>query len=443
MTDYVRTPSGIASAQAFGTPTTFEQYRALHAFGSLRVEGKDRPNLVPNPCAAQTITGWTGYGGEPISERVTSAPYTIPGGTAIHAPIEDDGCYLTIPDPLPLSEDLSEGSLVAFQMQVLVAGAVAGEVELDAEVQWYDDAHELVSWDSLCNEEFWSSNPYDPYLVEFPLPQDGWARLTATLSVPADATHFGLTLFPYDATGGSGHEYGCELWVTQVLVEEGVESGYVAPYGTSDAKLTVEYPDYVALRATGGIGIGTEDPTMAWLVVSAPGYESMVAHGVIHTGSRARMHHVGDTHRPILTPPAMPVVTLPDIRGLRVTLDGWPLKRAHIRELTIELSPEGGPVGATMAVANDLKRAPKMLSRLLVRYKGQTLFRGRLETISGDVSSDLSWDMTFGGPLVALRDHKGYRAVFRASDLQEWQTDQGPRSSPDTFEVVSKASQNQ
>lgn len=138
-----------------------------------------------------------------------------------------------------------------------------------------------------------------------------------------------------------------------------------------------------------------------------------------------------------------PDVTEPDIRGLSVVVSGIAVNRAQITDLVIELDTEGGPKSATLTLNCALDAHPRVgRDTLLVTYKSQTLFRGRLENMTTDLSSSTGYTLTYAGPLVTLRDHKAYRTVFVDSDLQSWNTDQGPRTSPDTFEVASRSSGN-
>jgi hypothetical protein len=131
-----------------------------------------------------------------------------------------------------------------------------------------------------------------------------------------------------------------------------------------------------------------------------------------------------------------------DLHGLVVKLGAFKLRRAEIADFTIELDVEGGPQSATLALDTVLDRPPRLLRTLVVTYKSHTLFRGRLSNLSTDLSSSMGYTMTFGPVLVALRDHKAFRCVYVDSDLDGWSCDQGPRSSPDTFEVVSRSSGN-
>lgn len=132
-----------------------------------------------------------------------------------------------------------------------------------------------------------------------------------------------------------------------------------------------------------------------------------------------------------------PARTPPDLLALEIVVQGYNIGTAQIDGLDIDLDCDGGPRAATLSVNCALDRAPHLgTDTLLVTYKGQTLFRGRLENIAGNLSSSTGYTLTFAGPLVTLRDHKAFRTVFVDSDLQSWKTDQGPRTSPDVFEVM-------
>lgn len=179
----------------------------------------------------------------------------------------------------------------------------------------------------------------------------------------------------------------------------------------------------------------------AWMTAVPHGFTTMVAHGVIHIGSRARMS--GGEALPAWVDPVPPWTgpdMTSDLTGMVVRAAGLKLRRPQITELTIELDNEGGPKAATLGVASTLDRAPALLKTLLVTYKGATLFDGRLEAVSTDLGSGMGYTLTYAGKLVSLRDRKDYRATFVDSDLDSWCTDQGPRSSPDTFEAASRSS---
>jgi hypothetical protein len=157
--------------------------------------------------------------------------------------------------------------------------------------------------------------------------------------------------------------------------------------------------------------------------------------------SHARIIAKGETPGPYLDPGFVGrPVGIP--LGLDISAAGLTVVRAAYSDLTIELNAEGGPESATVAASCKLDRPPKLLAPLVVTYKGQTLFRGRLEALASELSTGMGFTLTYAGPMVALRDHKAFRCVYVDSDLDSWQTDQGPRSSPDTFEVVSRKSGN-
>jgi len=214
-------------------------------------------------------------------------------------------------------------------------------------------------------------------------------------------------------------------------------------------------PSYVELAADGTISIiGSAVLSMdvllagdgvvalsgdAWLTVREHGQDTFSAAGAMRLIGSARLSTDAD---PALPPTdddgwTLPDVTTPNIRGLSVRLSGIALVRAQIVDLTIDLDVEGGPKAATITVNVPMDRRPRLgRDTLLVTYEAQTLFRGRLENIAGDVSSTTGYTLTYAGPLVTLRDHKAYRQVFVDSDLASWRTDQGPQTSPDTFHGI-------
>lgn len=132
-----------------------------------------------------------------------------------------------------------------------------------------------------------------------------------------------------------------------------------------------------------------------------------------------------------------PDVTAPAIRGLTITLGGHNVQRALIEDLTIELSDCGGPINASMTLARDVRLpATPMLSQLVVTYKGQRLFKGRLEARGLDLGSDMANTLTFTGPIRQLGDHRAFRRVYVDSDLDNWRSDQGPNTAANVFEVT-------
>ena len=117
------------------------------------------------------------------------------------------------------------------------------------------------------------------------------------------------------------------------------------------------------------------------------------------------------------------------------TVRGIGISSSQIMDLTVELDNAGGPQSATIVVAADMMHAPEIFAP--VELGGMKF---RVENVAADVGSTAGYTITCGPAMAKLRDHKGYRCTFVDSDLQNIKTDQGPRSSPDTFEVTSKSS---
>jgi hypothetical protein len=225
----------------------------------------------------------------------------------------------------------------------------------------------------------------------------------------------------------------CEGDVGMVTVLTATASAAFRAYG--DAFVPV-----VQLDAPGTLALSGD----SWLAAVAHGADTFTAIGYIRTASIARLWLTGDPVLPATDDLGWtaPDAEASDLLGLTVTLADFTLDRAQIGSLTIELSNEGGPVSASMSIADPMTRMPTIGSTLLVTYKAQTLFRGRLEQIGSGVGDSTGYALTFAGPMVKLRDHKSFRTVYRDSDLSSWLTDQGPRTSPDTFEVMSGTSGN-
>ena len=164
------------------------------------------------------------------------------------------------------------------------------------------------------------------------------------------------------------------------------------------------------------------------------------AHVAFFSGSHARMNNVGD--------PEMPAYATSSLRpsvffnhGFALGIEGVSHKTG-ILDVSIELSDHGGFISATIVTAQmGGGTAPAMYSECVISCGGQT-FRGRLESREKNVGAVAGYTLTYAGPMTKLRDHRGFRRCYVTSDLDNWSTDQGPRSSPDTFEVISRSSGN-
>lgn len=165
----------------------------------------------------------------------------------------------------------------------------------------------------------------------------------------------------------------------------------------------------------------------------------MAAYGAIFTGSDARLSSVGES-----LPARETGLIRPDIffrHGFALGIEGL-THRAGILDISIDLSDHGGFIAATIVTATlGGGSAPAMYSDCVIVCGGQT-FRGRLESRQKTVSDTAGYTLTYAGMMTKLRDHRGFRRCYVTSDLQGWSTDQGPRSSPDTFEVISRTSGN-
>jgi hypothetical protein len=418
----------------------------MHASGTIALDGAQRANVIPDPCGDPTVAEWVDYS-TPV-ERVTSAPVPLPQRTAIHVtPQGEDGTWLDAQvHDLPTGVD--PGDWLAVQATLYVEHAADDQATLWCELYWADeDGTNLAVNDRamVVNAAYWASAEPRPWALRNALlPLAGFVTYSALVQVPTDltqnlkpVTQFMFDVMVLDITGGANPPLDAEMWVTGVLVEASAENAAIAPYSTGSATLSA-YVVPGAMRALGSLGLQGK----AWLFPVAHGRESMVAHGYIHSGSYASIGYVGGSASPPAAGPPAPVRAIPDIRSLSVSAGGYPLRMAEIADLTIELTVEGGPESATLTVNSDLKRAPKLLNTLVVSYKGLTLFHGRLERIATGIDAAATYELTYAGPMVELRDHKAFRQVYVTTDLDEWQTDQGPRSSPDTFEVVSRRSGN-
>ncbi|HZK59388.1 MAG TPA: hypothetical protein VFC59_05915, partial [Cryobacterium sp.] len=146
------------------------------------------------------------------------------------------------------------------------------------------------------------------------------------------------------------------------------ESAPVTPAAALEVHVTVSVADPYPL------------PRLSYVVPAA----SLEAHVTVRVATkRPRLCYVGAPALPATDDLGWtaPDVTVPALQGLTVTLDGHNVPRALIVEpFIIELSDCGGPISATMTLARDVRlAATPMLSQLVVTYKGQRLFKGRLE----------------------------------------------------------------
>lgn len=134
-------------------------------------------------------------------------------------------------------------------------------------------------------------------------------------------------------------------------------------------------------------------------------------------------------------------MTTPAIQALTITLDGVVIANDYVSGLSIDLSDRGGYESATLTlVLPSVNSYPTPFhADLLVSYQGVELFRGRCEEKSLEVGDDLAKTIVFTGPIVKLDDHQAFRRVYVDSDLENWETDQGPRTSPDSFESITAA----
>jgi len=203
------------------------------------------------------------------------------------------------------------------------------------------------------------------------------------------------------------------------------ESAPVTPAAALEVHVTVSVADPYPL------------PRLSYVVPAA----SLEAHVTVRVATkRPRLCYVGAPALPATDDLGWtaPDVTVPALQGLTVTLDGHNVPRALIVEpFIIELSDRGGPISATMTLARDVRlAATPMLSQLVVTYKGQRLFKGRLEARGLDLGSDMANTLTFTGPIKQLGDHRAFRRCYVDSDLDNWRCDQGPNTAANVFEVT-------
>ena len=158
-------------------------------------------------------------------------------------------------------------------------------------------------------------------------------------------------------------------------------------------------------------------------------YAGMGCHAVFHmASSRPRLYgehvtlpepYLGDEDWTPLEP------DISDLHGLSIKLAGAELQRARIHSLEIDLTDRGGPETAIMTIHHDSRSLPiAMLRNLTCTYKGQRLFKGRLEGRTRDLGKGMSSTLTFKGTLRKLEDHAAFRTCYVDSDLEHWRLDQ-------------------
>lgn len=469
---------------------------ALDAVGSILVAESGCPNLVENPRAATTIDGWEDNSTTGV-ERVTAIfGVAIPSGTAIHAPAEDLGA-LAETDTADLG-DLTTGDFVFVQAEIYVGGVVAGDVHVRIEVGCGDDG-EGLAYARAVYSAYVPAVWFRRYAaqVELPAPAAGTRLETFTVYITVDEDAAGAAadaeLYVTNVSlqrgtdGGTVPQFRSGI-ADMTIANELAASGTLGLSGEAWLSPVLHGADTLAASGTirlEGSAVRLSAFAAAAIASSSEDAATVITTSAPHglpTGVTAPVTIAGHTSTPdingehvaTVTGPdtftiavavteagtggtasfpdaesgaslpatdsdgwTAPDVTPPDIQGLVVLASGLAVDVAQIERLDIELDVEGGPKSASMSVNCPLDRAPRIgRDTLLVTYKEATLFRGRLERLVGDVNSSTGYSLTYAGPLVRLRDHKAYRTVFVDSDLQNWQTDQGPQTTPDTFNGI-------
>jgi hypothetical protein len=260
--------------------------------------------------------------------------------------------------------------------------------------------------------------------------------------------------------------------VTNVQVEAGSEFGDILPFNdffdvfdvssvSGEAALSTPQSNTARLQGEVTFSVWTPDAflqtilspmsascslsisTAGWLYLGVPGENTFSAVGGISlVGSAVRLSSSDDVELPPTDDDGWSTagVDIPPLRGLSVSTN-LGLALEDIEDISIDLDVAGGPIGATItAYSSNLRGSPRLGSSVRITYKGQALFIGRLESYTVNVGETAGYTLTYAGMTAALRDRKNFRRVFVDSDLQNWKTDQGPRTSPDTFEVASRSS---
>jgi len=267
----------------------------------------------------------------------------------------------------------------------------------------------------------------------------GSPRATGTGHVSAAYTGAGTSTLGAVRTTGSGRHPTVgsgRVEVAPVLIPLGISANTL--YVFCDVKMYVAAGAgtmVTGLSANCRISVAGEED-VAWLRDTGEIVE-------LEASCMIRVAERGDT---LLNTGSLPATdglgwTAPDrdapaLRGLVVTLNGKRVRRELIEDLVIDLSDRGGYDRAVLTLAKSVRVGQAaMLSTLRVTYENAVLFRGRLEARGPSLGHEMQHALTFTGPIVQLKDHRGFRRVYADSDLSSWQTGQGPNTAANVFEV--------
>lgn len=139
-------------------------------------------NLVPNPCAATDLTGWTTLSDATLA-RVTSVPgTTIPSPATTALRVDPDKAIEC--DVVSLGV-LTEGDWLAWAVD-LSPGAAEDGGTWEVDIYWYDGA------------SYYAGDP--TIVLEDAAVEDGWTHYEGTVQIPADCDGFGVYVTTFDQT---------------------------------------------------------------------------------------------------------------------------------------------------------------------------------------------------------------------------------------------------
>ncbi len=401
-------------------------------------------NLLPNPSAAVNLTGWTANSDASLA-RVTSVPgLTFPASlaTALRTDAGGSGSTYFEGDDVPFAGGIGPGSVLAWSVW-LTPGASGAAGTWD------------IGFDTYLSG-VWHS--FD--VVATPTQVNGWTLYYGTWTVPAGCDGFDLWVDGSDYRVGaynyvSGASVGLPVadlsaHVTISIGGASALQGAVAAELSAHVSISIGGAAHLViaqpaqtLSATVGISVADPDeasslgePTpdavmSAVLAIAVARRRSRLIAAA--PGSDPGITLIGGPSTPWPLPATddvgwiAPDVTPPDIRGLSVKLSGKDLQRALIEEWSIELSDRGGPESSALTFYKDVREPPvKMLAILNSVYKGQRLFKGRLEARTRDLADSMGTTLTFTGAMRALSDHRAFRKTYVDCDLaSNWSIEQG------------------
>jgi YD repeat-containing protein len=187
----------------------------------------NRENLIPNPRAHLDANGWDAGTDPTRVTTVAGAPLPTGADAAFAASGGANGLELASQE-FDLPEGFGDHPWLDWQFQVHAAGASNVDSFLAARFSWYDSDDQWLGDTEVVNPNHTSSG------YETRLPLQGFTRLSGHVSGDEDAVKYRLSvaLLPK----GETQPEGAELYLTDVQLERGSQSGEVAAYADGDSE---------------------------------------------------------------------------------------------------------------------------------------------------------------------------------------------------------------